>query len=189
MFFPVKADKFSGILRRYKNRGYPKIELLPSSTESGLPEENVLDFKNGESHWASPQDKGLDSYFVVRIVSGVLRITNYSIRSHNSDNYYMQAWTFEASNDNINYVELDDRPQNTDLKSSGIGQYPVNSENNYYQYFRIKQTIATIKGLANMRISGLDFYGEFLPFKLNSCRYSKNNNCHIFMLLINVILS
>ena len=175
MFFPVKEHKFWGILRRYKNTGYPKIELLPSSTSPKYPPENILGLDNLHEHWVSTSSEGLNAQFVVRIVSGVLRITNYSIKSHDTDKYYMRAWSLEGSNDNINYAMIDDRPQNDDLYNSSIGQYPVNPQNNYYQYFRIKQTMPN-KGDSRMRIFNLDFYGEFLPFKLNSCKYLKNRH-------------
>ena len=188
MFFPVKEDKLSGLLRRFKTRGYPKIECFPSSTTGKYVADNVFDFDNKYSHWASNESEGLDAHFDIKIVSGVLRITNYSIRSHDSNNIYIQAWTLEGSNNNINYVILDDKPQNADLKSSGIGQYPANSENNYYQYFRIKQTMKTINGASNMRITNLDFYGEFLPFKLNTCNCYNNRNFYL-VTLVNILLS
>ena len=187
MFFSVKADKFSGIMRGFKNKGYPKVELLPSSISEGYPADNVLDFNDQNSHWASDRTEELNAHFDVKIVSGVLRITNYSIRSHCSNSNYIQAWTLEGSNDNINYVILDDRPQNADLKSNGIGQYPANSENNYYQYFRIKQTMKTSYNEVNMRIANLDFYGEFLPFKLKSCRCYNNRNFYFVTLVVLII--
>ena len=82
MFFHVKTHKFWGILRRFANTGYPKIELLPSSTSPNRKPENVLGLDILYEHWASSKDEGLNAQFVVRIVSGVLRITNYSIKSH-----------------------------------------------------------------------------------------------------------
>ena len=185
MFFPVKTHKFWGILRRYTNTGYPKIELLPSSTSPARKPEDILGLDN--LHWVSGINDGLNVQFVVRIVSGVLRITSYSIKSHNTDTYYMRAWSLEGSNDNNNYSMIDDRPQNDDLCNSGIGQYPVNPQNNYYQYFRIKQTMPN-KGDSIMRIFNLDFYGEFLPFKLNSCKYLKNSNNNMLSLLVSVII-
>ena len=188
MFFPVKADKLSGLLRRYKNRGYPKVEYSASSTTGNYVADNVFDFDNQSSHWASNTSEGLNAHFDIKIVSGVLRITHYSIRSHKSKEYTMRAWTLEGSNDNNNYVAIDDRPQNSDLNDNKIGQYQVNSQNNYYQYFRIKQTVKTTSGMSNMRISNLDFYGEFLPFKLRSCRCYKNRNFY-FVTFINILLS
>ena len=187
MFFPVKADKLSGLLRRFKNRGYPKIKFSPSSTSGEFVANNILEYNNVNAHWASNTSEGLNAHFDVKIVSGVLRITHYSIKSHDTAFQYMRAWSLEGSNDNINYTMLDDRPENDDLNCSGIGQYEINKEKNFYQYFRIKQTMRN-KSDSKMRIFRLDFYGEFLPFKLNSCKYSRNNY-NILAILINVILS
>ena len=184
MFFPVKENKFSGLLRSFSSRGYPKIELLPSSSATTHPSKNVLNFENNISHWVSGNE-GLNAHFDVKIVSGVLRITNYTIRSHYGSDCYMRAWTFEASNDNFSYTMLDNRPQNDDLNCSGVVQYHVNQENNYYQYFRIRQTVKTIAD-STMRLSGIDFYGEFLPFRTKTCKCSKNQ--HSLLALINILI-
>ena len=184
MLFPVKADKFSGILRRFAIRKYPKIELKPSSTAGNYLPENVIGINNNGGHWVSASNEGLDAYFAVKIVSGVFRITNYSIKSHATCN--MQAWVFEASNDNNTYYTLDNKTNNNELFNGKVGQYPVNSQNNYYQYFKIKQTIRNACDSA-MRLYRLDFYGEFLPFALNTCKCSRDRN--IFMLsLIEIII-
>ena len=90
----------------------------------------------------------------------------------------MQAWTFEGSNNNKAYTMLHKRPICEDLKLSGIGQYQINPKRKRYQYFRIKQTVATISSQANMRISGLDFYGSFIAPK-NGC--SCKHYSHYFM--------
>ena len=185
MLFPVKTNKFSGLLRKFRDRGYPKIELISSRVSSDYPPESVLQFEDEDSHWAS--ENSLDSQFVVKLVNGVLRISHYSIRSHFSDNNYMQKWTLEGSNDNKNYVMIDNRPQNSDLKSSGIGQYSINDQRIIYQYFRIKQTMNTPLGNNVMRISGLDFYGEYLPFQPRSCKSSIRR--YNFLLVMNIMIS
>ena len=186
MNFPKKGEPFSGLLRRYKKRGYPKIELMPSSTTGQYVPENVLDFENVNSHWASDRKEGLNAQFVVKVVSGVFRITDYSIRSHTTDTFYMQAWSLEGSGDNKNYFKIHNKAKNSDLINSKIGQYSVNSEMNYYRYFRIKQTMKTPNNDNNSRISGLDFYGHFLPFQLNSCKMqgrTKNNLLSLVFLI------
>ena len=72
----------------------------------------------------------------------------------------MQAWTFEGSSDNVSYTMLDNKAQNTYLKSNGVGKFGVNPSKKCFRYFRIKQTMNTIKNsYGNMRISGLDLFG------------------------------
>ena len=186
MIFPVKANKFSGLLRRFKNTGYPKIELFPSSTANDFIASYVLDFNRENLHWASTGQQGFDEQFVVKIDSGVLKITNYSIRSH-PDSCYMRKWTLEGSNDDNNYAMLDDRPENDDLNKSGVGQYPADPHNNYYQYFRIKQTMKNNCD-DRMRLSTLDFYGNFLPFQCKTFKLMKEQR-KFLLCIINILLS
>ena len=121
-------------------------------------------------------------------MSGVLRITNYSIRSHPDPRYYMQAWKLEGSNDDEHYEILDNRPQNADLRSSSIGQYPANPQGKSFQYFKIKQTMPTPSGYKNMRISGLDFYGSFIAKQITcKCRKCENNRYSLFIYNILII--
>ena len=172
-FFNLKEEKFSGILRRYKNKGYPKIELKVSYNNPSLPSQSVFDFENTSSHWATRDIAISNHFFIVRIFNGTFRMTNYDIRSHNSNNCYMRGWKLEGSKDGSNYVVLDERPENDDLYYSQVGRYSVDSGGNYYSYFRIKQTVKSIRD-NRMRISALDFYGEFLPFNMSLGRCSRN---------------
>ena len=183
MFFPVKSDKLSGLIRCYKNKGYPKIELFPSSIRDSYVPEFIFDYEKSGAHWVSVNKEGLDAQFIVRIVSGVLRITNYSIKSHNTNTCYMRAWSLEGSNDNDTYYMIDNRPESEDLTNGTIGQYPTIQPNNYYQYFRFKQTLPN-KCDSSMRIFNLEFYGEFLPFKLNTCKYSKSNSEMLSIIIV-----
>jgi len=162
MNFPIGQDKLSGIIRRYADHKFPRIELLPSSTEDPMyGVNNILLYDDNDAHWASARSEGLQASLVVKICNATFYITHYSIRSHHSDRNYIRKWTFEGSDDNINYVMLDDRPINTDLINSGIGQYEVNPERKGFRYFRVMQRVATIEQEVNMRISGFDLYGTY----------------------------
>ena len=172
-FFNLKEAKFSGILRRYKNKGYPKIELKTSYVNSNHPPKDALDFEDTGSHWVSNNVAISSHYFIVRIFNGTFRMTNYEIRSHKSDVCCMRGWKLEGSKDGSNYAMLDNRPENNDLYGNTVGRYPVNSGKNYYSYFRIKQTVKSTRD-NRMRISGLDFYGEFLPFNKSLGRCTRN---------------
>ena len=79
--FPVSTDKLSGIIRSYKDTGSPSIELYPSSTiTTSYIVDNILDYSNDQSHWASNITLGLDEQLVVKIADGPFYITHYSIR-------------------------------------------------------------------------------------------------------------
>ena len=187
--FPVKADKLSGLVRNYKDKGYPSIELYPSSSIKNHNVSNILDYSDDQSHWASTLEEKLNAQLVIKIADGPFYITHYSIRSHPSANYYMQAWTFEGSMNNKTYTMLDNRPQNADLNSSKIGQYRVNPKRKRFQYFRIKQTMPTlVVSHENMRISGIDFYGSFIaPNDGCSHRYCSHFSKNIFVYIVAVV--
>ena len=96
----------------------PLIEFIPSSTASGYPVSNILDYSNEKTHWASGENQGLNANLTVNL--GVpFCITHYSIRSHDSTNLFMKAWTLEGSNDKIyNYKILDNKETNDDLMNN-----------------------------------------------------------------------
>ena len=139
----------------------------------------ILAFNNPNAHWCSDDKEGLNAQLVIKIINVPFYITHYSIRSHPSTQHYMRAWTLEGSNDNVKYEMIHNMPENNDLISNKIGQYPVNAKRKGYKYFRIKQTIKTISNLASMRISGLDFYGSFMGKQANSCRNTRKDSIYL----------
>ena len=187
MIFPVNSDKLNGVLKNFKNKGTPNIKLIPSSTQGTYAVSNILDFNSADSHWASSYSDGLNSNLVVKFVDDRFLITHYSIRSHQSTENYMQAWTLEASIDDINYETLHNKTKNEELINNTIRQYKINPRKKGFQYFRIKQTMKTVYESTNMRISGLDFFGTY-PFVCqcpNTCKISNNNNlCLLFCILL-----
>ena len=101
MNFPVKTDKFDGLIRSFADTGKPKIELYPSSTFSNLYKvDYILEYNNTNSHWCSGYAEELDSNLIVKIVDAPFCITHYTIRSHPSNDAYMPAWILEGSEDN-----------------------------------------------------------------------------------------
>ena len=161
MDYYVREGNFSGVIRSFVDTGLPLVELFPSSTQDNVWNvSNIFLLDEEITHCASSTDEKLKTQLIVDVFKP-LYISNYSIRSHGSKDYFMQAWTLEGSEDNKTYDIIDNRTINADLNVSGVGKYPVNDERKGYRFFRIKQTIATINGLTNMRISALDFYGTF----------------------------
>lgn len=191
MKFLVKNDKFNGIIRSFKENNYPKIELKPSSYDQINPVENILDYGSENKHWVSNSDEGLKAQLVVKIVDDLFLITHYSIRSHFSEDPYIQKWTFEGSYDNNEYFTLHEPPQCDDLKSNGIGFYKVNPHKKGFKYFRIKQTMSTTGGYSNMRITNLEFFGIY-PFSCQcpkTCRNSRNNHISLLFLFCFIVNS
>ena len=185
MNFPVKADKLDGLVRSFKDTGKPRIELYPSSTW-GYPYlvSNILEYDDPISHWCSGYAEKLNSSLVVKIVDAPFNITHYSIRSHYSNDAYMPAWTFEGSNDNVNYDLLHSKDINEELKNSGIGQYKINPQKKSYRYFRIRQTVKTVGGYDGMRVSGIDFFGSFnRSFLLKSRCFKPKPNPFSYLLI------
>lgn len=172
MIFSVNSDKLNGVLKYFKNKETPRIQLIPSSTAEQYVVGNILDYSSTDSHWASSESDGLNSNLVVKFVYDKFLVTHYSIRSHFSTGNYMQAWTLEGSNDNINFETLHTKTKNAELKSSAIGQYAINPNKKGFRYFRIKQTIKTVDGTSNMRISGLDFFGTY-PYVIPTTKSAK----------------
>ena len=146
MIFPVNSDKLNGVLKSYKTKGTPMVELIPSSTDSKYTVDNILDYSNAGSHWASSFSDGLNSSLIVRFVDDQFLVTHYSIRSHQCSDCYMQEWTLEGSNDNIKYEMLHNKTKNEDLINNNIGQYKINRRKKGYHYFRIKQTVVVYRG-------------------------------------------
>ena len=185
MNFPVTSDKLSGLIRSYKDNGYPLVELLPSSATEGNPIKGVFTYNDANDHWCSTAAQGLNDNLVINF--GIpFYITHYSIRSHPSTNHYIQAWTFEGSDDNKEYEMLHRQPICDTLKSSGIGQYKINNTKKGFRYFRIKQTVATISGSTSMRISGLDLYGSFVPCVRQTCSCKRALNYRISLIIVQV---
>ena len=67
---PVSAsEKFSGLLRNYKNTGKPRVELIASSQQSNAG--TVILYGDGQRHWCSELYEGLNAYFIVMIYDGI----------------------------------------------------------------------------------------------------------------------
>ena len=184
MNFPVKSDKLDGIVRSYADIGYPRIELKPSSSEPTNKVTNILRYNDSSSHWVSGYREKLNAKLVIKIVDFRLNITHYSIRSHPSNSHFIQAWTFEGSNDNHNYEMIDNRTKNADLANSQIGQYEVNNLSKSYRYFRIMQTMLPLSGENGMRISGLDLFGLVIPLPKICTKKCIRSNRDCFLLFI-----
>ena len=185
MNFPLnKEDKLNGLIRSFVDKKYPKVELYASSQTSNAAAD-IFSYNDENAHWCSLESEGLSAQLVVKIVNAPFYITHYSIRSHFTSVNYMQAWSFEASKDNAVYETLDNRSINDDLSSSGIGQYRINTKKKGFQYFKIKQTVPTKEAHTNMRISGLDFFGSFIPAcKLCTCKNRGNERSILLLYLL-----
>ena len=177
--FPVKSTQFSGLFRRYSDTGSPEIDLFPSSVANQWYAYYIFWYNQTYYHYCSGESDA-NSSLVIRINNLPFKITHYEIRSHSSAEHYMQAWTFEGSNDNVHYDMLDNRPASSDLISNSVKIYEVNKQRKPYRYFRIKQTVNTLSGRMNMRLSGLDIYGAFISLK---CTQTKKSSPSIFMLI------
>ena len=181
MEFPVKDTKFSGLFRKYNDTGTPKLKLIPSSVSWQWYPYYIFWYDQNHYHFCS----GAEGNLVIKIVDFLFKITHYELRSHQSSEHYMRAWTFEGSSDNVHYDMLDNRPENDDLNCSSVKLYEVKKQRKSYRYFRIKQIGKTLSGNAAMRVSGLDIYGTLVPIK---CSQQRKQLSYFFMYITCLIL-
>ena len=183
MSFEPGTDHFCGILKSFKVVGYPQISLSSSGAANDMrKEENVLDYNNITSHFASLDT--LDAYFTVEIVNKPFQVTHYALRSHENPQACLRGWKIEGSMNNYTYELLDRRGNTTDLENSGSVLYQVNPAKRVYKFFRIMSTMSTLTDEV-LRVSNFDLYGTFnYGLSYSKCICTGNYILYLFIVTL-----
>ena len=166
--FLYKSDKnFYGILRHLLNEhnGNIKSEVTVTSSsfiDSDYPE-NVYLFDNDNKLFYSNKNKGQDQWLCFDFQKHKIIPSNYTIKSTASLDK-PKSWVIEGSNDNSEWVKIDERNDDASLKNHWtIHTFNIsNKTGDAYRYVRIRQTGPNWYNRNYLTFGSFEFYGVFI---------------------------
>lgn len=89
-----------------------------------------------------------------------VKANKYSIRTYMNGFNHMMNWSIESSNDKNNWTILDNQKNQTIFNSDCKSKvFTLTNNDNFYRYFRLRQTGPTKSGMNILNISALEFFG------------------------------
>jgi hypothetical protein len=90
--------------------------------------------------------------------------THYVIRTHyDRDTHHLQSWILEGSVDGQSWIRLDQRIEETSLKSIGAIAAFVISKSSQVQMIRVRQVGTNSSGYDRLVIDALEIFGGVIP--------------------------
>jgi hypothetical protein len=134
-----------------------------SSSSPGYAARNAADMAN-LSYFNSKNE--VNPWICYDFKDRRVRPTHYSIYPHSS-NYYLRSWALEGSLDNLNWIELDRRDDNTEMDSNHpIGTFPVARSNIVeYQSIRLRQTGKNANMNYHLTLYAFELFGYLTEYQ------------------------
>ena len=126
---------------------------------------NIVDVNKIETYFQSNDIP--NSWICIDFKDMKISPTKYAIRSrHDFDQGcdHLKTWVLEASNDNINWILLDEEKDRKELDGKSYTcLYEIkNQTNQYFKYIRLRSTDANASGHYNLTFSAIEFHGYLI---------------------------
>lgn len=175
---PIEFDKshpFDGIIRYVlttSETGKPNIKLFSSSVwttcnnrENYFKLTNLLQLDNEHSCWYSHGSP--DQWVLYDFSPRALKITGYTLRTSggNKGSGHLKSWKIDVSNDNKNWVCIDER-HDVDQLNDNYATFSIVSGihcDQFYRFVRITQIGKNHHNDYSFILSCCEFYGEIVP--------------------------
>ncbi|KAH0795593.1 F5/8 type C domain containing protein [Histomonas meleagridis] len=162
----LRRNPFDGILARISRdcEGNPHqkgiIEITTSSKgpRTIIEIDAILDPKN-EHEWVSANEQ--NSWIQFDFKEKRIKLENYAIMTFSGQqgSTHMKSWRLEASEDDIEWVILDDVKDDNTLNSSNAVITRATKTDQFYRYFKFTQTDKNQFGTYCMAIRRIEFFG------------------------------
>ena len=167
----IPSHMFTGIIsyltNEYKDQSDDIIKTSSSSHRSERSHHrNVIDFNNRDVYYGSKNEQ--DSWLRYDFLDRKVRLNYYSIKSWNDQkgNHHLKNWEIQASNDGIEWKQLDSKAIETSLDGPMASNIFEISNSKYscefYKYIQIVQTGLNSGGTLYLNIKSIEFFGDIL---------------------------
>jgi hypothetical protein len=103
----------------------------------------------------------VNSWIAIDFLNYKIKPNYYSIRHDNETGYYLRNWKLQGSNDATNWIDLDEKNNNTAINSPDRwGGFPLSGIASFYKILRILQTGLNSNSDNYLVIGELEFYGD-----------------------------
>jgi hypothetical protein len=179
LFFDFKTEQMKHLLKRYfatieitnhkgiisflrkQNPNLVSIKASSSINPSKFPAELLFTYDGSTFRTRNNSNSYIDISFPSHQVS----ISNYFIRSigDNCDQYSLQHWILEGSNDTSQWIRIDSRCNETSLIYNDSEHLFQCEESQLFSHIRIKQTGKNYKNSDHLVLSFIEFSGIIVP--------------------------
>jgi hypothetical protein len=135
------------------------ITASGSYSSESYPLRQIADFEN-RSVFATKN--WVNSWICYDFKDMWIKLTHYSIRSRcDSDSHHLRFWILEGSNDGSDWIEIDERKNDTSLNGRGaISTFSVSKESEReFRMIRLRQTGKNSNDFDYLEVSGMEFFG------------------------------
>jgi hypothetical protein len=117
------------------------VKVTASSQWNESNPRALLDFENEETYFISQDEPG--QWICYDFLHSSVALTSYYIRSslEPQNSGHLKNWTVEASNDGMNWTQLDSRTNDHHLNGPGVvARFDIeNPTDDFYRYIRLRQ--------------------------------------------------
>ncbi|OHT15366.1 hypothetical protein TRFO_14114 [Tritrichomonas foetus] len=167
---------FSGVFSYLFNKtgGNPAtnntVEITTTDwPNNSSPSYNIIDpTKRNEINWWFGSSN--TATIIFNLKNYRVKLNGYTLKSHSSswsNGCFLNSWQIEGSNDGNNWVEVDSKSSNLLHENLKSVYFQCDSESNYYQYFRFRQTSKNTSNTNHIALHSIEFFG-FLIKKIKS---------------------
>ena len=160
--------KFNGIIRNLTDRyggnlhENTVVEITCSSTSNHGKPWFALNLQSEDDWWSG---NAAYDWWKCDFKARKVQLTGYTLRTNSAglNGSHLKNWILDGSNDNIKWVVMDERVNNSDLNGSNLSKYFA-IEGNFqpFRYIRIR-----LSGLTHLKdnllcLSGCEFFGNLI---------------------------
>ena len=183
MFFDTKRGELNGIVRCFREHGFPKLIVKGSKeTAKSYNLSNIFNYETDDPqiHFVSAVD---NPFIEIIFLKHKLFLTNYSLQSHKASKWYMQTWKFSGSINGSKWIPLHSVYKENYLINGNIEIFPSNETRIGFTRFKVEMTGETPYPDKKMRIMHIDLFGNLV-----SLDSQKQKACKLFSLLIFLLI-
>jgi hypothetical protein len=153
-------NNHNGIIQELKQNESNSISLRCSSVLSSSYHSNNLLIFN-EKYWVSEDES--NPWICFKFNTKKIILSGYLFRSLHDNSYFNpKSWKLEASNDNSNWILIDNQVNRDWVTREWIEVYfPVETKNGY-SYFKFTQTGKTYQGQIRFVLNFVEFFGTII---------------------------
>ena len=167
-------NEFIGIIRSSAVLGTPKIEATANGVlNQRFPIESLFDFSNKSDvdspHLAVGNTDTTNASVNFHLINNVIILSNYTIRSHITNDNFLYNWQLFGSNNNKDWTLLHGKGESDDLINGNTKTYDINNDKPF-SCLRIEMNGTTKNNNPTLRILNIDFYGLiFRNYHIQTC--------------------
>jgi hypothetical protein len=142
------------------------IDIVAKSVYDGYPVSRIAEFDKAEGYLSKT---GAEQYVYYDFKNMRVLPRGYSIRTNwnGPGSSHLRSWVIEATDDLTKWVEIDSRPDNSDLNSLSAHQcYPISEPpNDARRFIRLKMIGKNHNGNDYLYLAGFELFGDLEIFE------------------------